>query len=494
MFKSVFMKYLLCFLLIFTVSFSVLIFIIIGTVSSNERENSTMHAAESVKVLVDRSYADYISAKDPNTGNFNNYLKDEHESLAIQVTGIAGCTNTVVFITTSNGAVSVCSNGSELRYKTVSTEILKKVSQEKDGYIFSGDLDGLFREKQLIEGIELATGDLHGFVFACASLEGISDFVGGILGTMVWISLLVIIAGMIGCYFISERISVPLRKMSLAAKSFAQGDFGVKIPEIGNDEVAQLARTMNSMAKSLADLENMRNSFLSSVSHELRTPMTTISGFIDGILDGAVPEDQRDHYLRIVLNEVRRLSRLVNSLLDISRIQAGVRKFDIKEFDICETARQVLISNESRINDKKLDVEFVSDEDNMYVMGDIDSLHQVLYNLIDNAIKFSYESGKLSITIKGDGGRVISVSVYNEGIGIPKDELRYVFERFYKADKSRGLDKSGVGLGMYITRTIIEAMNGSINVESEEGKWCRFTFSLPDSGRLSATEVMSGTE
>lgn len=490
-YKSVFMKYLMCFLLIFSVSFTALFVIIVGTVSSNERESSTMHAAESVKVFVERSYAEYISTgKDEK--NFDSYLRDEDESLVIQLSGIADCTNTSIFITTSYGTISAVSNGSNLRAKKIPSDIIEKVLSDKDGYKFTGDLGGLLPTDHYIEGIELSTGDLHGYIFACASLDGLSSFVAGILGTMIWISVLVIIAGMIGCYFISKRISVPLREMSQAAKSFSQGDFSVNIPVVGNDEVAELALTMNSMAESLNELENMRNSFLSNVSHELRTPMTTISGVIEGILDGAISTAEQDHYLEIVLFEVKRLSRLVNSLLDISRIQAGSRKFEIREFDICETARKVLISNEGRINDKKLDVEFDCEEDNMYAMGDIDAVHQVTYNIIDNAIKFSYIGGKLRIDITRNEDKTISLGIYNEGIGIPEEDLKHVFDRFYKADKSRGLDKTGVGLGMYITRTIIEAINGNIGVESIEGKWCKFTFTLPDSGRISASAVIEG--
>lgn len=224
--------------------------------------------------------------------------------------------------------------------------------------------------------------------------------------------------------------------------------------------------------------DEMRRLFIANVSHDLRTPMTTISGFIESILDGAIPQDKIPHYLGIISGEVKRLSRLVSSLLDITKIQAGERKFNMAPFDICEMAREIIISSEQRLEDKRLDVEFDADRDNMFVNADRDAIHQVLYNLCDNGIKFARESGKYAISIKEIGSK-IEVSVFNEGEGITPEDVPFVFDRFYKSDRSRGLDKTGVGLGLYISRTIIEAHGERIKVESAHGEWCRFTFTLP---------------
>jgi signal transduction histidine kinase len=235
------------------------------------------------------------------------------------------------------------------------------------------------------------------------------------------------------------------------------------------------------MADSLENLENMRNTFMANVSHDLRTPMTTISGFIDNILVGAIPPEEQPYYLGIIKEEVRRLSRLVSSLLDISRLQAGDRKFNISSFDICETARLILISFEQMIDEKKLDVDFECDEERIFVKADKDAIYQVLYNVCDNAVKFSSIGGKYKISItlaEENKQKKVRVSVYNEGEGIPEEDLPFVFERFYKADKSRGMDKKGVGLGMFISKTIIEAHGESIFVESKKDEFCQFTFTL----------------
>ena len=205
--------------------------------------------------------------------------------------------------------------------------------------------------------------------------------------------------------------------------------------------------------------------------------MTTISGFIDAIISGAIPQENVNEYLERIKSEVLRLSRLVRQLLDLSRIQAGDRKFEPTVFDICETARQIVLSFEQKIDEKKLDVEFNCDEERMKVVADKDAIHQILYNLCDNAVKFSRDGGKyrLDITQKD---KKIHVSVYNEGQGIMSEDLPFVFERFYKSDKSRGLDKTGVGLGLYIAKTIIDAHGESIVARSEYGKYCEFEFTL----------------
>ncbi|MBQ4055211.1 MAG: HAMP domain-containing histidine kinase [Clostridia bacterium] len=278
-------------------------------------------------------------------------------------------------------------------------------------------------------------------------------------------------------YFLSDRISAPLRSMRRAAKSFSQGKFDVRIPVHGRDEIAELAVAFNNMAEKLDNSEAQRKGFLANVSHDLRTPMTTISGFVDAILCGAIPPEKYDHYLSLIGNEVKRLSRLVNLLLDMSRIEAGDRKFNFITFDICETARQILISNEQRLEAKKLDVEFECDDDNMFVIADKDTIYRILYNICDNAIKFSDEGGKYRISITSHDKKTY-VSVYNEGKGIPQEDLPYVFDRFYKSDKSRGLDKSGVGLGLHIVKTIIDAHEENIWVKSEYGKYCEFVFTL----------------
>jgi signal transduction histidine kinase len=311
-------------------------------------------------------------------------------------------------------------------------------------------------------------------LIVCFSANDVDNLTMKTVRTIILSSLWVMIASFVAIYFITEKIVDPLRRMSYATKQFAAGKFDVRIEVDGEDEIAELATAFNSMAQSLAEIEYTRSNFIASVSHDLRTPMTSISGFIDGILDGAIPPEKHTYYLNIIGQEVRRLSRLVSQLLDISRMEAGNRKFEKTPFDICEMARIILLSFESKIDAKRLDVEFNAPDSKLFVYSDKDAINQVIYNICENAVKFSSEGGKYRITISDEGG-FVRVSVYNEGVGISPEDLPHIFERFYKSDKSRGLDKTGVGLGLYICSTIMDHLGEKIYVESEHGKYCCFT-------------------
>ena len=300
-----------------------------------------------------------------------------------------------------------------------------------------------------------------------------------IIKTVLIASLWVFLAAIIIVYFITDRITTPIKNINKAVKQYAKGNFDVRIPIQGEDEIANLAEAFNNMASDLSKLEKTRNTFFSSVSHDLKTPMTSIQGFIEGILDGTIPPEKHDYYLGIVLDEVKRLTRLVNSLLDITRMQSGNVKLNPEKFDVCEMARLILISFEEKIEELKLDIEFNCDDDPSFVFADKDAIHQVLYNIISNAMKFTPENGKLKIDITKDKANdKYNVSVYNSGIGIKEDELPFVFDSFYKADSSRGLDKTGTGLGMFIAKSKIEAHGEKIGVESQYEKYCRFYFTL----------------
>ncbi|MBQ7364727.1 MAG: HAMP domain-containing histidine kinase [Clostridia bacterium] len=346
-----------------------------------------------------------------------------------------------------------------------------------------GELDGVgtlgvFEKEHYFHAVEIVYyGEYIATVFVCIPTSVVKQPIRAIIRLVAYVSFGVMCLALLASYQISKRITNPLAKMAAAAKAFAEGDFTVRVPVTGHDEVSEFGVIFNEMAESLERSEKTRNDFVANVSHDLRSPMTSITGFIDGMLNGVIPPEQHEHYLRIVLSETKRLSRLVTTLLDISRIQAGERKFRMTNFDICEMARQILISFENRIEEKALDVQFTLDEDRMYVLADMDSIYQVLYNLCDNAVKFSKDGGKIALFVSENSG-VITVSVFNEGEGIAEEDLVFVFDRFYKADKSRGIDKSGTGLGLYISKKIIEAHKEKIWVESESHVSCTFSFTL----------------
>ncbi len=460
----------------FTISF------IVRSYGADVKTKALANAANSAAMYIENDYSDMYS-------DFKSYLFGESQDLKRVLELLAvNDENMLIFIADQNGQVihyggaekvsissEANSNGTGRYFVSDEVEALLESGRAVS---FTDNMQGFFRLTHAYYAIPLySDGEFVGSVFVVSGDTDVDALVETMNSTVVMAVLWITLASLIVVYFTSERFLSPIRDMSRAARSFANGQLDARVNVVGRDEVAELAEAFNNMAASLQTQEDMRRTFLANVSHDLRTPMTTISGFIDGILDGAIPPEQHEYYLGIVASEVRRLSRLVSQLLDISRLEAGERKFVPVIYDICEQGREIIINNVQRLEDKKLDVRFECDSDNMYVVADKDAVHQVFYNICDNAIKFSRDGGVYEIKIHEEDSK-INVSVYNEGQGISADDLPYVFERFYKSDKSRGMDKSGVGLGMYISRTVMEAQGEKIYVESEQGKWCRFTFTL----------------
>lgn len=465
-------------MLIIVISFTILAAIISSMISgySNKSTQDILYrTAGNVKVYIENVYAASGAVE------YTQYINLYKKNIMNYISQLAAfTTDSVIFLTDKDGNILLLNEPTTgvAVTGTISADIFNELVLN-DALQRMDTLDGLFETKYMTYAVPVYVnnGELAGSVFVCASAQSLNQLVGFMIKTIIMTSLWVLLAALIAVYFITEKIIEPLKDMGKAAKSFAAGRFDVRVPVIGQDEVAELATAFNNMAGSLASLEDMRRTFLANVSHDLRTPMTTIGGFIDGILEGAIPPEKQDYYLSVIASEVRRLSRLVSTLLDIARIQAGDRKFNMAPFDICEMARQILISFEQKIDDKHLDVEFDCDEDKMYVVADRDAIYQILYNICDNGVKFSREKGKYKINIKSRDRRVY-VSVYNEGQGISAADLPYVFDRFYKGDKSRGLDKTGTGLGLFIAKTIIDAHDEEIYVKSEVDKFCEFTFTL----------------
>lgn len=297
-----------------------------------------------------------------------------------------------------------------------------------------------------------------------------------IMTVMMWFFILSMLLATIVSFFLARHIIKPVRQLNAAAKSIADGDFKMRVSEEAAGELGELTQTFNKMTESLENLENMRSSFISNVSHELRTPMTTITGFIEGILDGTVPEERQKEYLEIVLGESRRLSKLVSGLLLSSRIEQG-KMPEMKPFDFTESMRVGIIQFEKALTEKRIEVSANFETDPMCAYGDRDSIRQVITNLLDNAVKFTPAEGKIQIDMKKKGA-LIYTSVTNSGPGIPPEDLSRIWERFYKTDKSRSEDKAGVGLGLSLVKAILTQHGQTIEAESTPGEFTRFTFTL----------------
>ncbi|MDD2955808.1 MAG: HAMP domain-containing sensor histidine kinase [Oscillospiraceae bacterium] len=385
-----------------------------------------------------------------------------------------------IFLTDSTGKTLVCTDKTEecphVQY-LVPEGILAQAQQGK--YQETGKLGGIYKNSMYTVGVPIPAqdGQTAGYVFVSSSAEALTFFLIEIFNMFAISSLTIIVIAFIVIYFVTARMVRPLRDMLRATKSFSDGDFSVRVPVQSYDEIGQLAIAFNNMAGSLASLESVRRSFVANVSHELKTPMTTIAGFIDGILDGTIPPEKQDHYLRIVSEEVKRLARLVRSMLNIAKIEAGEMSIKPSDFDINEVVCQVIFSFEQKIDEKKLEIRGL-DVDKIMVTADPDLMHQVVYNLMDNAVKFVNEGGYIEATYARKEDMVFT-TIRNSGPGIAKEDLSKIFERFYKSDKSRSVDKNGVGLGLHIVRSIVKLHGGEIFVRSEEGEYCEFVFSLP---------------
>lgn len=483
MLKSIFTKYIFTFALIILVILGMMMSVIVALVN-----NYSVSLQTEIAKSTSKSAGAYIELRYQYSDNeeFSEFVDLYYDDIINIITSVAkNCDGISLILTDRNGRMLLYATENEAGVldgeQFLPSEAVSSLQSNQE-ITNIGKVGNLFDVAHIGYAVPIIShGEMKGAVLAISSSNSLESLVDALVNAIVVSSLWILLAALIAVYFITKMITDPLRQMSRAAKKMAVGKFDVRIPVKGNDEIAELAASFNHMADSLENLEIMRNTFMANVSHDLRTPMTTISGFIDNILVGAISPEEQPYYLGIIKEEVRRLSRLVSSLLDISRLQAGDRKLTKTSFDICETARLILISFEQKIDDKKLDVDFLCDDDRMFVFADRDAIYQVLYNICDNAVKFASVGGEYRIKIsyvEEAKQKKILISVYNQGEGISEEDLPYVFERFYKADKSRGIDKKGVGLGMFISKTIIDAHEESIHVESKKNEYCEFSFTL----------------
>ena len=342
------------------------------------------------------------------------------------------------------------------------------------------DLGCLYENKRFVVGVPAVnptSGEVVGEVFAVSTSASLDAMWQGFVGLFFMTALVVLMISFMASSVTTMRQIQPIREMAAATRQYAEGNFDIRMNDYGrDDEIGELAASFNNMAESLQQTERQRREFIANISHELKTPMTTIAGYTDGILDGTIPPENERQYLQIISNESRRLSRMVRRMLDVSQLQVMDPLRGGNHFDICESMRRVLISMEKKINDRHLDVDADIPEEPILVLGDNDMITQVIYNLLENAAKFAREGSTLYLGVTTIDGKA-RVTVRNVGDTIPAEELPLLFERFHKSDKSRSEDKDGVGLGLYIVKTILEQHRETIRVTSENGVTA-FTFSL----------------
>lgn len=481
--KTLFRKYLKITSLIILVSFLCLGSVMVVFVSrywNMERRELLLQNAHGVSNIAATS----LLKEDKNTFTIDGNRMEEFVSAFSE--NIDAC----ILVTDVDGKIVMSHNDVRLQANvdgtstTLDKDILDYVIRNGQ-YYGKTDLGGYFGEKYGVAGVPIVVTNENGVettigaAFAASSLAAVTGFQAEVIKMFFLAGIAAFMVAFGVTWLYSYRMTRPLRTMCDATKSFAMGDFSVRVPVFSDDEVGELAKAFNQMAETLANSESMNRNFIANVSHELKTPMTTISGFIDGIIDGTIPPEKEQYYLGIVSTEVKRLSRLVKTMLDLSRIDSGKMVLRRARFDISNTIFVALLSFESKINEKKIEIRGLEDSQPIFVDGDPDMIHQVLYNLLENAVKFTNVNGYIEIHAVEEPERV-TVSIRNSGPGISPDDVKMIFDRFYKTDKSRSQDKNGMGLGLYIVKTMVQLHGGEIHVESVENEYTLFEFWIPN--------------
>ena len=415
---------------------------------------------------------------------FSEFDSPNSWSLSMSLSSIAHSTGNHVFLTDMDGVVVSCSDRTMLCEhlgRQLSQVTLSQINAS--GHLSQiSNLDGLYEKERfaVARPIMDKAGGTIGYVFVTNGIENILGAWTTFLEVAALVGLGVFAAAMALSLFYSKRMARPLDDIAAAARKFARGDFSVRVrqEEDPTDEMGALIESFNKMADSLEVAEERRTEFIANISHELRTPMTTIAGFADGILDGTISKEDEEKYLRSIRDETRRLSRLVKNMLELSRVRAHVNDpTRRREFDLTELILQTMLSFEARATKKQLEVDPQLPDNHILVRADKDAITQVIYNLMDNAVKFSRPGGCITVRLYKDGAKAY-VSIRDQGETIPKEDLPFIFDRFHKSDRSRSLDKDGVGLGLYLVKSIINSHDEDIAVKSADGI-TEFVFTLP---------------
>ena len=455
-------------MLAFTILGAIFVFIGRNYMLQERQRNIEKNAIE-----LSRLASAYVREDDLGNWNFR-----------ITLSSIAQSTGNHCFVTDLNGKVVTCSD-IELNCAHIGKQVSEKplyLLREQGYYSGMAEMDGLYAgEERYVAALPVLSydGGIEAYIFVASSVAGLMQTWDSLLRIFL-ITALTIMVILLLLFYIVNRVSTrPLREVTDAALKFARGDFSARVEADcdRDDEIGALAASFNHMAETLERSEKHRSDFIANVAHELKTPMTTIAGFADGILDGTIPQERERGYLETISSETKRLNRLVRSMLDLSKIQGNsAEELRRGSFDAAELLIRTLLIFEQKINARKLDVDAMIPEDPMLVCGDADAINQVIYNLLENAVKFATPETELGVSLFKKQDKAY-ISIRNHGATIPPEELALIFDRFHKTDKSRSEDRDGYGLGLYIVKTILNNHGEDIAVTSRDGL-TEFCFSL----------------
>ena len=476
--ESIFAKYFATVVAIISVCVVIFSAIVLGSSRSQWIDDKTALLSKNVKIISNL------------LENPANYYGFEKLQIYGTIDAISEIIDSTIFLVDENGqcyySVGEKENAPKNGYIINSNVILKATKGE---YIESGNLSGALNERCFVVGYPIVVnGAQNGVVFASIPLKQSDIYTSDIFRITLYAGLIVLVIAFISTYLASAQLTKPLRQMAAVVKRVERGDFSAQLSIERQDEIGLLADSINNMVISIGALEGMRREFISSVSHELKTPMTTISGFVDGILDGTIAPQDQSKYLGIVSDETKRLSRLVNSMLQLSRLESEKMKINKTTFNLSDMIISVFLSFEQKIDEKHLAILGLDLLKPISITADKDLIYQVVYNLTENAIKFANEGGEISVVCLAEKGEV-NFSIKNTGEGISTQDMARIFDRFYKTDRSRTKDKSGMGFGLYIVKTILNLHNGKISVDSVLGEYTQFDVMLPNTEVIAEIQI-----
>lgn len=480
--KSIFLKNFIIYSLVVMLSFTALggAFIYqISRYAAEERDSALNSAARRASSIT----TTYMQTA-PNMIGSSFSLQTYNDMYRASIVNLAENLGGILFVCDSQGKLLFFATGEGCYTHEDVTQVSQdavKAIQEDGRFSEMGSFSGMLTSPHYTLGIPASgeDGQMLGMVFASLSADSSLKLFINISSTFILMIFIVFLVVLVVTYVMVDSTVRPLKNIAAAARNFAHGDFScrVAVPK-RRDELYALTISFNHMADAIENMETQRRDLIANVSHDLRTPMTTIGGFIDGILDGTIKPEKQEYYLKIISEEIRRLSRLANSMVEVSRLESGERALNKTTFDISEMVRRIVLGFEKQLTDKEIDLT-LDIPDKLEISADHDAIFQVVYNLTDNAVKFTDQAGKIIIYLSAKGGKM-QMNIVNTGPGIGPEAIDHIFERFYKGDRSRGSKVTSSGLGLYIVKTLVGRHGGDIYAKSGDGQ-TEFCFTIPTS-------------
>ena len=478
--RSIFLKNFIIYSLVVMLSFTALggAFIYqISRYAARERESALDAAVSRASAFT----SEYMQTA-PNMIGSSFSLKAYEKIYRTSIMNLAENLGGILFVCNAKGELVFFATGEGCyvhEQKVQIPQAARDAIGQKGRFYEMGNFSGLLTAPHYTLGTLAQSGDGQtvGMVFASLPADSSLKLFANISSTFILMIFIVFLVVLAVTYVMVNSTLRPLKNIAAATRRFGRGDFSarVAVPK-QRDELYALIVSFNHMADAIENTEKQRRDLIANVSHDLRTPMTTIGGFIDGILDGAIPPEKQEYYLRIVSEEIKRLARMANSMVEVSRLESGQRALNRTTFDISEMVRRIVLGFERQLTEKEIDLNLDIPE-KLEISADHDAIFQVVYNLVDNAVKYTQEQGQIILYLSAKGGKM-QCNIVNTGPGIAPEDINHIFERFYKGDRSRNAKVTSSGLGLYIVKTLVNRHGGDIYAKSGNGQ-TEFCFMLP---------------